>query len=272
MFDPKLKPGDDLSNEQLRILFKCSTQGGMRRSTITNTLVIVSNHIKSIYDDRWIGDIFHYTGMGMIGDQSLEFLQNKTLADSDNNEVDVFLFEVFQEKKYTYMGPVKLFGSPFTEIQPDEKGNDRQVWMFPLKLINNEQTSIPESKLINLTQYKEKQAKKLSNEELRKRAQNSPSNAGTRKVHTTQHERSIYVSEYSKKRANGICDLCKNKAPFKNANGEPYLESHHIIWLSKGGADSINNTVALCPNCHRKMHVLGWEADKQSLFATIKNS
>lgn len=69
-------------------------------------------------------------------------------------------------------------------------------------------------------------------------------------------KRSPYVAEYAKARAHGLCQLCGDKAPFKGKNGQPYLESHHIIWLADGGADSIDNTVALCPNCHRKMHVV----------------
>ena len=84
-FDPNLSPGTVINNQELCNLFKCSPQGGMRRSKKTNTLVIISNHVQSIYDDRWIGDEFHYTGMGMEGDQSLEFAQNKTLAESSNN-------------------------------------------------------------------------------------------------------------------------------------------------------------------------------------------
>jgi len=60
----------------------------------------------------------------------------------------------------------------------------------------------------------------------------------------------------AKRRANGVCQLCRKEAPFKNKNGEPYLETHHIKPLSKAGADTIENTVALCPNCHRRMHVL----------------
>ena len=60
----KIEQGQILDNNQLREIFKCSPQGGMRRSLTTNTLVIVSNHIESIYDDRWINDVFHYTGMG----------------------------------------------------------------------------------------------------------------------------------------------------------------------------------------------------------------
>jgi 5-methylcytosine-specific restriction enzyme A len=37
------------------------------------------------------------------------------------------------------------------------------------------------------------------------------------------------------------------------------------VWLAKGGEDTIANTVALCPNCHRKMHVLNRKLDKEQL-------
>ena len=93
-----LQVGTILNNEELCEFFSCSTQGGMRRSHTTNTLVIVSNHIKSIYDDRWLEETFHYTGMGTKGDQSLDFSQNKTLSESNENGVSVHLFEVFVEK------------------------------------------------------------------------------------------------------------------------------------------------------------------------------
>lgn len=53
-------------------------------------------------------------------------------------------------------------------------------------------------------------------------------------------------------------------------DNNPYLESHHIIWLSKGGDDSIENTVALCPNCHRKMHEIANEEDVKLLHEKNK--
>lgn len=59
------------------------------------------------------------------------------------------------------------------------------------------------------------------------------------------------------------------KAPFIDAKGEPYLEVHHIIWLSHGGADTIENTVALCPNCHRKMHILQSADDVEKSLESI---
>lgn len=47
--------------------------------------------------------------------------------------------------------------------------------------------------------------------------------------------RDKYVSEYAKIRAHGKRQLCGQPAPFKDSNGRPYLETHHIIWLADGG-------------------------------------
>lgn len=83
---------------------------------------------------------------------------------------------------------------------------------------------------------------------------------------TGAYVRDRYVSEYIKRRAHGICQLCDKPAPFNDCNGKPFLETHHIIWLADGGADSIENTVALCPNCHRKMHTLNQREDIEKLL------
>ena len=56
-------------------------------------------------------------------------------------------------------------------------------------------------------------------------------------------------------RANGICELCKKQAPFlRRKDNTPYLEVHHKISLSDDGLDILDNVLALCPNCHRKLH------------------
>ena len=83
---------------------------------------------------------------------------------------------------------------------------------------------------------------------------------------TASFVRNRYVSEYAKRRAQGICQLCGEPAPFVDRDGVPFLETHHIIWLADGGADSIKNTVALCPNCHRKMHILDLDEDVNRLL------
>ena len=89
---------------------------------------------------------------------------------------------------------------------------------------------------------------------------------GVQSATVTQHKRNHYVAEEAKRRAKGVCELCDQPAPFSK-NGKPYLETHHIEWLARGGKDRIENTVALCPNCHRKMHLLDREADVRVLKA-----
>lgn len=94
IFNPNLSYGENLTNKQMYQLFKCSNAGGMRRSKKTNTLVLISDHTKSFYNDRWKEDELLYTGMGLSGNQSLDYMQNKTLLNSNENRVDVHLFEV----------------------------------------------------------------------------------------------------------------------------------------------------------------------------------
>lgn len=265
-FNPDLTQGTVINNQQLCDLFKCSTQGGMRRSKTTNTLVIVSNHVNSVYEDHWIGDVFHYTGMGLEGDQDLRSAQNKTLSESNRNHVDLHLFEVFKDKEYTYVGKVILAGKPYEEKQPDQKGQLRKVWMFPLKLADKARLIVPEDTIKNNFEQKVKKARKLSSAELKLRASSSSPRAGNRAVTSNQYDRNPWIVEYARRRADGICQLCKDKAPFEDKDGNPFLEVHHIIWLSRDGEDSIKNTVALCPNCHSRMHVLDEDTDKKKLF------
>jgi 5-methylcytosine-specific restriction protein A len=56
-------------------------------------------------------------------------------------------------------------------------------------------------------------------------------------------------------RASAHCESCKRPAPFRRtSNGSPYLEVHHKKTLADGGEDTVENAIALCPNCHRKEH------------------
>lgn len=260
-----------LSNNDLMHVFKCSNSSGMRRSRRTNTLCIISDHTKSLYDDRWVDDIFHYTGMGQIGPQSLDYAQNKVLYNSNTSDIEVHLFEVFEEGKYIYEGKVELIDEPFQEEQDDIEENSRMVWVFPLRRSENIEPAIfSEEAIEKMAENKEKEASKLDDEKLEKLAKNAKGKSGTRTTKTTTYERDAYVAEFTKRRAKGICQLCEQAAPFKNKKGKAYLETHHIEWLSKGGEDSIVNTVALCPNCHKKMHVLNIEKDIEKLKEKVK--
>lgn len=52
MFNPNLVIGQVINNNILMSIFKCSQQGGMRKSNTTNTLVIVTDYTRGIYHDK----------------------------------------------------------------------------------------------------------------------------------------------------------------------------------------------------------------------------
>jgi 5-methylcytosine-specific restriction protein A len=55
-------------------------------------------------------------------------------------------------------------------------------------------------------------------------------------------------------KANGTCEVCKEQAPFQRSNGDHFMEVHHVRTLAEGGPDTVDNTLAACPNCHRELH------------------
>lgn len=66
--------------------------------------------------------------------------------------------------------------------------------------------------------------------------------------------RSPDVVSYTLQISERRCNYCAQLGPFINSKGKPYLEVHHVIPLSKGGPDTPENCVALCPNCHKSLH------------------
>ncbi|HHY76039.1 MAG TPA: HNH endonuclease [Firmicutes bacterium] len=257
-FTPSIAIGAIVSNERLRQEFQCSNQGGMRFSRRTNTLLLISDPTKSPYVNEWKGNILHYTGMGLNGDQSLEHSQNRTLALSKTNGVEVHLAERYKTNQYIYLGRVVLDAEPYQSQQEGKDGRLRRVWVFPLKVTGEALAArfrVHELHALELDTFDLfLEAKQRGNESPRLRA-----------VEYNTYDRNPYVSAAAKRRANGKCQLCGKSAPFLDPHGQPYLETHHIIWLSRGGPDTLDNTVALCPNCHRKMHILDLESDREKL-------
>lgn len=131
----KLEVGSIYRNDELVKIFKVSSQGGMRKSNTTNSLVLIANHRPSNpYEDKWDGDVLNYTGMGLRGAQSINHAQNKTLAESSTNGVTVYLFESYANNEYIYRGVVELAGKPFFIPEKDEDGAVRTVLKFPIKI------------------------------------------------------------------------------------------------------------------------------------------
>lgn len=261
MKTPKdLKIGMRLTNNELHDYFKVGNSGGMRKSNTHNCLVIICDHSKSLYDDKWDdNNILHYTGMGAIGPQSFYFAQNKTVTDSQTNGITLYLFERFDNKKpYSFHGECELAAPPYIDQQLDADKNLRDVCIFPLRLKIGIPIAFDETELEHNVILKQKIARKLTDKQLSE-LENKTNSTLERKEPGKQvsaYKRDQLVIEYALRRAKDNCQLCLERGPFKKKDGSYFLEVHHVIWLSKGGTDAWDNVVALCPNCHRKMHIL----------------
>ncbi|MFE5500831.1 hypothetical protein ACFQ6G_26275, partial [Bacillus cereus] len=132
-FTPNVKTGQILTNKQLMNIFRCGGQGGMRRSIKTNTLVLISDFTTDTYRNMWKEDgVWNFIGMGTEGNQTLKYLQNPTLYQSNENKIQLHLFRKESKDKYIYISRVLLAGDP-KSIQEDIDDEDsRLILVFPL--------------------------------------------------------------------------------------------------------------------------------------------
>jgi 5-methylcytosine-specific restriction enzyme A len=100
--------------------------------------------------------------------------------------------------------------------------------------------------------------RKLNNKE----KPNGIKNPDKKKQEVIVFARDPKVKAFVLQRANGFCELCKRQGPFQTKSGNLFLEVHHLLSMALGGEDTIYNTVAICPNCHRELHY-GSEAENK---------
>lgn len=269
-FVPGISLGETVPAARIYDEFKCQRYKGIMASAANKALVVVADREASVYLDRWDGDVLHYTGAGAEGDQSFEakHMNNGKLRDSKMDGTAVYLFEKFAVNRYVYRGIVELCQEPYMENQLDKNGAIRKVCIFPLKLTQD--VGIDEEDFLGEQALSEKQARRRSDEELLARIQKAEKIPGSRMVKRSVFQRNPDIAEYAVRRAKGTCDRCLQAAPFLRRDGNPYLEAHHIVWLSEGGTDDLANVAALCPNCHKRMHVLDDEDERAALLDKYK--
>lgn len=99
------------------------------------------------------------------------------------------------------------------------------------------------------------QARKLSSKKRQEILSNSNPTPTKTTVKQIVFSRNQYVIAEVLDRAKGICEHCNKSAPFiRDNDNSPYLEVHHKKPLAEGGDDTVENAIALCPNCHRHAH------------------
>lgn len=173
---------------------------------------------------------------------------------------------LFWPKSFTEV-LIKSFPNHHNKVVNNEVMQAIEAAAFSLIKINDSNYSVElpvaSTELISLTfdEYQAELDKQVSSSlsesssERRKRLNVSNKVPKTMTINTIAYKRNPDVIAEALIRADGICEFCGNPAPFKKAkDNTPYLEVHHIIPLSEKGYDSLDNVLALCPNCHRKKH------------------
>ncbi|MEQ9455604.1 MAG: HNH endonuclease [Phycisphaeraceae bacterium] len=68
-------------------------------------------------------------------------------------------------------------------------------------------------------------------------------------------ERDPAVQAFVLRRADGVCELCGERTfLMRSTRQRYYLEVHHLVPLSEGGPDTVDNAAGLCPTCHARCH------------------
>jgi 5-methylcytosine-specific restriction protein A len=196
------------------------------------------------YADKLRPDgVFEYYGEGQVG--PMRFAGgNRAIATHSQNGKSLLLFKKERDRRLRYDGEW-VCEAVLERQAPDRTGSLRPAFVFelrPLEAIETAIDTIPPG-TADLAA-------------LRARALAAASSLPTKtSASTTVFERSRDVRDYVLARSHGICEGCQKPAPFERTNGSPYLEAHHLRRLSDGGPDDPRFVIALCPNCHRRVHV-----------------
>jgi 5-methylcytosine-specific restriction enzyme A len=221
-------------------------QGGIITPAEHPVVIIIAGEegLQHGYADRYRPDgAFEYFGEGQVGDMQLQ-RGNRAIAEHSAEGKSLLLFRN-TAAGLRFEGEM-VYEGHHIERAPDRTGTDRNAIVFELRSLE----------AIEEVVEAEGPPPDASIDDLRQRALTAgagptqPSTQGVRNV----YQRSRDVRNYVLARAQGSCEGCASPAPFLRRDGTPYLEPHHLRRLSDGGPDHPAHVIALCPNCHRRVH------------------
>jgi len=123
---------NEYTNKEIAEIFKCSNQGGIRKSKKTNTVVVFAKYNNCSYKHKKDGDTTYFCGMGKKGNQELK-RQNKSLYEAEKDGFSIHLFEMYEEGIFIYEGEVTVNREIGSDTQVDDQGDEREVLIFKLE-------------------------------------------------------------------------------------------------------------------------------------------
>ena len=224
----------------------------------------IERHEKSNYNPtrKCLNSIYN---KGKFIEQDLREIDNKFLnGEQVNFKKFLARIEIYPMSQKTFKS---LIESPNTTGDYD-KNKQNQITNSKMimrianelhrqsKYINSEQTEYFSCKKIESDLEEQvKKSKKDNSSKRNNRLKTAPKIPDQIQITSIGFKRNPDVIAEVLLRANGICERCNKNAPFiRKKDNTPYLEVHHKITLSNDGEDTIENAIAICPNCHRELH------------------
>jgi 5-methylcytosine-specific restriction enzyme A len=178
---------------------------------------------------------------------------NEALRDHHSAGKQVHVFEYVARGMVQYVGEA-VYAGHVTRVAPDRDGKPRSALVFQLAM----KTGDAAEGEPGVTPEERREDSVLWNrpiEYLRRLALvGDEQDSGPVERKRNAYSRSQALRVYVIRRSSGLCEGCGWKAPFATPGGHPYLEPHHIRRRADGGPDHPRWVVALCPNCHRRVH------------------
>jgi 5-methylcytosine-specific restriction enzyme A len=250
-----LIPGEIYRRTDLHKRFRGQQQGGISTPANYPVILLFTGDQGALYgyhdgfqeDD----DIFLYTGEGQIGDMQM-LRGNWAIRNHQETGKELHLFLYVARGMVQYVGQAYYVGH-HTRPAPDRNGEQRSAIVFELS-VDAPAVGVPDLHPVDrpakLSSYWQQPMAKLRDSAYAASTKIVP--AAARKV--SVHHRSEAVRVYVLRRAAGFCEGCDQPAPFKTPQGIPYLEPHHIRRRADAGPDHPRWVIALCPNCHTRVH------------------
>jgi 5-methylcytosine-specific restriction enzyme A len=209
------------------------------------------------YQDGFQSDgTFWYTGEGQIGDMEMA-RGNRAIHDHVPDGKSLHLFEEAGRGSVRYVGEAEYLGDHRAQ-RPDRTGKERVALVFELGVISeaDQPTPIQLDPVTSAIAERRLWSRPLAEVRALALSRSRPEATVTER-RALVRARSEAVRVYVLRRAKGICESCNEAAPFRTAEGRPYLEAHHLRRLADSGPDDPRWVAGVCPNCHRAAHYAG---------------
>lgn len=204
------------------------------------------------YSDGFQADgTFWYTGEGQVGDMEM-IRGNRAIQRHQESGKALHLFEYIARATVQYVGQASYI-SHHEEVAPDRNGQPRRVIVFELS-VDTQEAGVPDLPTggapVGIPQLWRRSMKDLRNAAFTQ--ERTDVQVTERKANT--YFRSELIKVYVLRRSEGRCEGCGDPAPFPTPKGTPYLEPHHLRRRADNGPDHPLWVIALCPNCHARVH------------------